>query len=99
MCRRSGNGLLPVPFGAPLSGAPAPTAAELAAGRSPDPTTFPFPRLHRKKNQGEGTVNGLELQPALEQLPLVGVAGVVETRLHQSHAGPSATTTLISCYV
>jgi len=44
-------------------------------------------------------VNVLELQRALRQLRLGGVAAVLETRLHQAQAEPMAPIDLISCLV
>jgi DNA replication protein DnaC len=44
-------------------------------------------------------VNILELQRALRQLRLGGVAAVLETRLHQAQAEPMAPIDLISCLV
>jgi DNA replication protein DnaC len=44
-------------------------------------------------------VNVIELQRALRQLRLGGVAAVLETRLHQAQAEPMAPIDLISCLV
>ncbi len=44
-------------------------------------------------------MNVLELQRALRQLRLGGVAAVLETRLHQAQAEPMAPIDLISCLV
>ena len=100
-CLRRGPGSrrLPVPFCAALSGAAAPDAAELAPGRSPDPPAHPVPRLHPRQHQGEQGMNIIELQRALRQLRLGGIATVLETRLHQAQAEPMAPIDLISCLV
>ena len=44
-------------------------------------------------------MNVLELQRALRQLRLGGIAAVLETRLHQAQAEPMAPIDLISCLV
>jgi len=44
-------------------------------------------------------VNVIELQRALKQLRLGGIAAVLETRLHQAQAEPMAPIDLISCLV
>src|SRR5436305_10273517 len=44
-------------------------------------------------------MNLIELQRALRQLRLGGVAAVLETRLHQAQAEPMAPIDLISCLV
>jgi IstB-like ATP binding protein len=44
-------------------------------------------------------MNIIELQRALKQLRLGGIATVLETRLHQAQAEPMAPIDLISCLV
>ncbi|MGI8741836.1 MAG: ATP-binding protein [Bryobacteraceae bacterium] len=44
-------------------------------------------------------MNVMELQRALRQLRLGGIAAVLETRLHQAQAEPMAPIDLISCLV
>src|SRR5579871_6382845 len=44
-------------------------------------------------------MNVIELQRALKQLRLSGIAAVLETRLHQAQAEPMAPIDLISCLV
>ena len=44
-------------------------------------------------------MNIIELQRALRQLRLGGIATVLETRLHQAQAEPMAPIDLISCLV
>ena len=56
-------------------------------------------RLHRQQNQGEQTMNLIELQRALRQLRLGGIAAVLETRLRQAQAEAMAPIDLISCLV
>ena len=53
----------------------------------------------RKQNQGERTMNLIELQRALRQLRLGGMAAVLETRLRQAQAEAMAPIDLISCLV
>ena len=57
------------------------------------------PRLHRKQNQGEQSMNLIELERALRQLRLGGMAAVLETRLRQAQAEAMAPIDLISCLV
>ena len=57
------------------------------------------PRLHRRQNQGEQRMNLIELQRALRQLRLGGIAAVLETRLRQAQAEAMAPIDLISCLV
>ena len=57
------------------------------------------PRLHRKQNQRRANMNLIELQRALRQLRLGGIAAVLETRLHQAQAEAMAPIDLISCLV
>ena len=91
---------LRLPLRAPLSGAESATAAELAAGRSSDPATHAVSRLHRQQDQsGEQRMNLIELQRALGQLRLGGMATVLETRLRQAQAEAMAPIDLISCLV
>ena len=85
---------------APLSGAESATAAELAADRSSHPATHAVSRLHRQQDQsGEQGMNLIELQRALGQLRLGGMAAVLETRLRQAQAEAMAPIDLISCLV
>ena len=44
-------------------------------------------------------MNSPELQRALRQLRLGGIAAVLETRLHQAQAEPMATLDLIACLI
>src|SRR4029450_754086 len=75
------------------------TAPESTASRSSDPPTHRISRFHSKQNQGEPTMNLLELQRALRQLRLGGMAPVLETRLRQAQAETMAPMDLISCLV
>src|SRR6202042_2467391 len=84
---------------APLPGAASPDAIELAPGGSPDPPTHPVSRLHRQQNQGERSMNLIELERALRQLRLGGISAVLETRLRQAQAEAMAPVDLISCLV
>ena len=53
----------------------------LASSRSSDPRTDPVSRSHQPQNPGARTMNLIELQRALRQLRLGGIAAVLETRL------------------
>src|SRR5271170_3344760 len=84
----------------PLPGAQSATAAELAAGRSIDSPAHLVPRSHREQNPSGGPImNVIELERALRQLRLGGMASVLETRLRQAQAEPMAPIDLISCLV
>src|SRR6266496_5664583 len=88
-----------LPFCAPLSGTGTATAAEPAASRSAYPRTHRIPRFHSKQNPGEPTMNLMELQRALRQLRLGGMATVLETRLHQAQCENMAPIDLMSCLI
>src|ERR1700685_2369118 len=92
-----------VPLRAALSGAQPTTATEPAAGRSTHSPTDVVPRSHRNPNprlpSGEPTMNLIELERALRQLRLGGMAAVLETRLRQAQAEPMAPIDLLSCLV
>src|SRR5260370_17172984 len=79
-----------------ISGAGSATASEPAAGRSADPRTHRVPRLHSKQNPGERTMNLMELQHALRQLRLAGIATVLETPFRQAPSETPAPIHLIS---
>ena len=98
-CRPGSRRPRRLPLRAALSGAPPPTVVELAPGRSTDPPAHVVPRLHRRQNQGEQRMNLIELQRALRQLRLGGMAAVLETRLRQAQAEAMAPIDLISCLV
>src|SRR5436190_2316160 len=84
----------------PLPGTESPTATELAASRSAHPPAHPVPRLHSKENhRGEPSMNLMELERALRQLRLGGMAAVLETRVRQAQAEAMAPIDLISCLV
>ena len=55
--------------------------------------------LINSKTRGATTMNVIELQRALKQLRLGGIAAVLETRLQQAQAEPMAPIDLISCLV
>src|SRR6185503_11967616 len=79
------------------------TGAEPAANRSHHPPAQPVSGSHSGTNRfnqpGEQTMNLSELQRALRQLRLGGMAAVLETRLHQAQAEPMVPIDLISCLV
>src|SRR6185436_18191556 len=82
----------------PLPGTP--TADTAQTHRSLDSQTDRLPRSHQRQNSGATTtMNVIELQRALRQLRLGGIAAVLETRLHQAQAEPMAPIDLISCLV
>src|SRR2546430_14672842 len=83
----------------PLSGTGSTTASQPAASRSAHPRINRIPRLHSKPNPGEPTMNLIELQRALRQLRLGGMATVLETRLHQAQSENMAPIDLMSCLI
>src|SRR5271157_5668502 len=56
-------------------------------------------RSHQQPNQGGGGMNLIELDRALKQLRLGGMAAVLETRLRQAQAEAMAPIDLLSCLV
>src|ERR1019366_1646069 len=70
-----------------------------AASRSTHPRTHRIPRFHSKQNPGERTMNLIELQRALRQLRLGGIATGLETRLRQAQCEAMAPIDLISCLI
>src|SRR5205807_8993962 len=72
---------------------------QIAASRSPEPRAGAVPRLHQLQNQGGRGMNLIELDRALKQLRLGGMAAVLETRLRQAQAQPLAPIDLLSCLV
>jgi len=60
-------------------------SAEPAPSRSAHPRTYRIPRFHSKQDPGEPTMNLIELQRALGQLRLGGMATVLENRLRQRY--------------
>src|SRR5207244_4259552 len=97
--RRPGSRRFRLPLCAPIPGAEPPTPAGLAAGGSSDPPAHAVPRFHSEQNQGERGMNLIELEHALRQLRLGGIAAVLETRLRQAQAEAMAPIDLISCLV
>ena len=100
------TGATRIPLRAPLPGAQSATAAEL---RQVDPLIRQL-TLYRDLIQArtqqdsttlkeETTMNLIELQRALTQLRLGGMAAVLETRLRQAQAEAMAPIDLISCLV
>ena len=69
----------------PLSRAPAAGAAHAAPSRSAHSAAHALPRSHRSQNRRLG-MNLVELDRALRQLRLSGMADVLETRLRQAQA-------------
>src|SRR5208282_5686879 len=99
MHRRTRHGSAGVPLRAPLSGTLSASSTQLAASRSSDPRVSPVPRFHQLQNQGDRRMNLIELDRALKQLRLGGMAAVLETRLRQAQAEPLAPIDLLSCLV
>ena len=79
------------------------TASQSSASRSVNPPAHSLPRPYRRTNpagqSGTQRMNITELQRALRQLRLGGMAAVLETRLHQAQAEPMAPIDLISCLI
>ncbi len=74
-----------------------PASAEFAAGRSAHPPTHSVPRPYPSKEpRSPMNEHLIELQRALRQLRLGGMAAVLETRLRQAQAEPMAPIDLIS---
>src|SRR6202030_1190934 len=97
---RTGNRRLHLPFRAALSRTPPATAVKSASDRSADPAVDAIPRSHRKPNpSGERLMHLIELESALRQLRLGGMAAVLEPALQQAQAEPMAPIDLISCLV
>src|SRR5271169_2543512 len=99
----AGNPREPLSLRAPLPGTQPATAAQSAPGRSADPPAHALSRSHRKPNPklktGESNMNLIELDRALRQLRLGGMAAVLETRLRQAQAEAMAPIDLLSCLV
>ena len=72
---------------------------DLAASRSAHSRTGALPRSHQPQNQGARRMNLIELNRALRQLRLGGIAAVLETRLRQAQAEAMAPIDLLSCLV
>src|SRR5262249_65963 len=83
----------------PLPGTESSTSAELAANRSAHPPAHVVSRLHPRQNQQQPSMNIIELERALRQLRLGGMAAVLETRLRQAQAEAMAPIDLISCLI
>src|SRR5260370_15557504 len=58
-----------------------------------------IPRYHQPQNTGARTMNLIELNRALRQLRLGGIATVLETRLHQAQAEAMPPIDFLSCLV
>src|SRR6516225_3147696 len=99
LCGRPGDGSARIPLCPSLSGAEAAIAAQLTSSRPSLPATHAVPRPYPKPNPGETRMNLIELQRALRQLRLGGMAAVLETRLRQAQAEAMAPIDLISCLV
>src|SRR5207247_3333703 len=95
---------LPLPRGphvslsAPLRGAPPSGAADAPAGRSADSSAHPLPRSHRSHDR-RPLMNLVELDRALRQLRLSGMAAVLDTRLRQAQTEKMAPLDLVSALV
>jgi len=72
---------------------------QLAASRSSHSRTHRVSRSHPPKNPGANLMNVMELNRALRQLRLGGMAAVLETRLHQAQAEPMPPIDFLSCLV
>src|SRR5207253_10728354 len=92
-----------IPLCTPLSGTLPRGSTHFATGRSADsrPRAIPRPNQPQDKRERERgtTMNLIELQRALTQLRLGGIAAVLETRLRQAQAESMPPIDLISCLV
>src|SRR5205807_3486185 len=75
------------------------SASQLASDRSLDSQSDALPRSHPTTNRGLLPMNLIELNHALRQLRLGGMAAVLETRLQQAQAEAMAPIDLISCLI
>ena len=82
----------------PLSRAPAARAADAAPGRSAHSAAHPLPRSHRSQNR-RSRMNLVELDRALRQLRLSGMAAVLDTRLRQAQTEKMTPIDLVSALV
>ena len=87
-----------LPLSQTLPGPPASGAAQPAAGGSAHPPTHPLPRSHRSQNR-RPLMNLVELDRALRQLRLSGMADVLDTRLHQAQTEQMAPIDLVAALV
>src|SRR2546423_9706580 len=69
------------------------------ASRSPHSRVGAIPRSHQPQNPGARRMNLLELNRALRQLRLGGIAAVLETRLHLAQAEAMPPIDFLSCLV
>src|SRR5450755_1814288 len=99
MRRGTRSGCAGISLRAPLPGTLPASSTQFAASRSPYPRAGAVPRLHQLQNQGGRGMNLIELDRALKQLRLGGMAAVLETRLRQAQAEPLAPIDLLSCLV
>ena len=83
---------------APLSRTPATRAAHPPAGRSAHSAAHPLPRSHRSHDR-RPVMNLIELDRALRQLRLSGMAAVLDTRLRQAQTEKMAPIDLVSALV
>src|SRR6516162_3927137 len=99
--RGAGVGRERVPVRAPLSGAPPASPSQPAPNRSSHPRADPVSRPDPTTNPIRGTqpMNLIELNRALVQLRLSGMAAVMETRLLQAQSQNMAPIDLISILV
>ena len=79
----------------PLPRTPAAGAADAAPGRSAHSPAHPLSRSHRSQNR-RPAMNLVELDRALRQLRLSGMAAVLETRLRQAQTEKLAPLDLVS---
>ena len=84
-----------VPLPPPLSRTPPAGAADAPPGRPAHSAAHPLPRSHRSQNR-RPAMNLVELDRALRQLRLSGMAAVLETRLRQAQTEKLAPIDLVS---
>src|SRR5947209_19220123 len=75
------------------------SASQLASDRSLDSQSDALPRSHPTTNRGLPPMNLIEMNRALRQLRLGGMAAVLETRLRQAQAEAMSPMDLIACLV
>ena len=91
-------GVPDVSLPAPLSRTPATGAADAPAGRPAHSSAHPLPRSHRSHDR-RPVMNLVELDRALRQLRLSGMAAVLDTRLRQAQTEKMAPIDLVSALV
>ena len=95
---RPGGRRADVSLSSPLPGAPPTGAAHASAGRPAHSSAHALPRSHRSHHR-RPAMNLVELDRALRQLRLSGMAAVLDTRLRQAQAEKMVPIDLVSALV